>query len=64
MDGVHHKFLKTFCTNKKNLEEFQKVKLLNCVGGESSILVLEWIYAYNKKQVEFIGIEAGGPKKK
>ena len=42
----------------------KKVKLLNCVGGGSSSFGFwnEFMH-YNKKQVEFIGIEAGGPKK-
>ena len=50
-------------------EEFgripKKMKLLNCVGGGSSAMGF-WneFMDYDKKQVEFIGIEAGGPKKK
>ena len=42
----------------------KKVKLLNCVGGGSSSFGFwnEFMH-YNKKQVEFIGVEAGGPKK-
>ena len=42
----------------------KKIKLLNCVGGGSSSFGFwnEFMH-YNKKQVEFIGIEAGGPKK-
>ena len=42
----------------------KKVKLLNCVGGGSSSFGFwnEFMH-YNKKQVEFIGIEAGGPRK-
>ncbi len=42
----------------------KKVKLINCVGGGSSSFGFwnEFMH-YNKKQVEFIGIEAGGPKK-
>ena len=42
----------------------KKVKLLNCVGGGSASFGFwnEFMH-YNKKQVEFIGIEAGGPSK-
>ena len=42
----------------------KKIKLLNCVGGGSSAYGL-WseFMDYDKKQIEFIGIEAGGPKK-
>ena len=42
----------------------KKLKLINCVGGGSSAAGFwnEFI-DYNKKQVEFIGVEAGGPKK-
>ena len=41
----------------------KKLKLLNCVGGGSSSFGFwnEFMH-YNKKQVEFIGVEAGGPK--
>jgi tryptophan synthase beta chain len=41
----------------------QKVKLINCVGGGSSAMGF-WneFMDYNRKQVEFIGVEAGGPK--
>ena len=41
----------------------KKVKLLNCVGGGSSSFGFwnEFMH-YNKKQVEFVGVEAGGPK--
>jgi tryptophan synthase beta subunit len=41
----------------------QKVKLINCVGGGSSAMGF-WneFMDYNPKQVEFIGVEAGGPK--
>ena len=48
-------------------DEFGKipntVKLINCVGGGSSAMGF-WneFMNYNKKQVEFIGVEAGGPK--
>ena len=48
-------------------EEFgkipKKLKLINCVGGGSSAIGF-WnsFMDYNKKQVEFIGVEAGGPK--
>ena len=40
-----------------------KVKLLNCVGGGSSAYGL-WseFMDYNKNQVDFVGIEANGPK--
>ncbi len=42
----------------------KKMKLLNCVGGGSSAMGF-WneFMDYDKKQVEFVGIEAGGPKK-
>jgi len=52
---------------KQIIDEFgkipDKVKLLNCVGGGSSAYGL-WseFMDYNKKKIEFIGIEAGGPK--
>ena len=41
----------------------QNVKLINCVGGGSSAMGF-WneFMDYNPKQVEFIGVEAGGPK--
>ena len=41
----------------------QKVKLINCVGGGSSAMGF-WneFMDFNPKQVEFIGVEAGGPK--
>ena len=41
----------------------RKVKLINCVGGGSSAYGFwsEFI-DYNKKQIELIGVEAGGPK--
>ena len=48
-------------------EEFggvpEKLKLINCVGGGSSAAGF-WneFMDYNKNQVEFIGVEAGGPK--
>jgi len=48
-------------------EEFgkipKKLKLFNCVGGGSSSFGF-WnaFMHYDKKQVEFIGVEAGGPK--
>jgi tryptophan synthase beta chain len=40
----------------------KKLKLINCVGGGSSAIGF-WnsFMDYNKKQVEFIGVEAGGP---
>ena len=47
--------------------EFQKIpkkiKLINCVGGGSSAYGF-WseFMDYDKKQIEFIGVEAGGPK--
>ena len=42
----------------------KKLKLYNCVGGGSSSFGF-WneFMDYDKKQVEFIGVEAGGPKK-
>jgi tryptophan synthase beta subunit len=49
-------------------EEFgeipKKVKLYNCVGGGSSSFGFwnEFMH-YDKKQIEFVGVEAGGPKK-
>ena len=41
----------------------KKVKLINCVGGGSSAMGF-WneFMDYSSKQVEFIGVEAGGPK--
>ncbi len=41
----------------------KKVKLINCVGGGSSAMGFwnEFMH-YKKKQIEFIGVEAGGPK--
>ena len=41
----------------------KKLRLYNCVGGGSSSFGFwnEFMH-YNKKQVEFIGVEAGGPK--
>tara|TARA_B110000967_G_scaffold138091_1_gene140997 strand:- start:280 stop:1518 length:1239 start_codon:yes stop_codon:yes gene_type:complete len=41
----------------------QKVKLINCVGGGSSAMGF-WneFMDYKSNQVEFIGVEAGGPK--
>ena len=41
----------------------RKLKLINCVGGGSSALGFwnEFIH-YDKKQIELIGVEAGGPK--
>jgi len=40
----------------------KKLKLINCVGGGSSAIGF-WnsFMDYNKSQVEFIGVEAGGP---
>ena len=42
----------------------KKLKLINCVGGGSSSFGF-WneFMDYDKKTVEFIGVEAGGPKK-
>jgi len=42
----------------------KKLKLINCVGGGSSSFGFwnEFMH-YEKKQIEFIGVEAGGPKK-
>jgi len=42
----------------------KKLKLINCVGGGSSAYGF-WseFFDYSKKQVELIGVEAGGPKK-
>ena len=41
----------------------KKLKLINCVGGgSSSIGFWNSFMDFNKKQVEFIGVEAGGPK--
>tara|TARA_Y100000817_G_C16664078_1_gene458519 strand:- start:67 stop:720 length:654 start_codon:yes stop_codon:yes gene_type:complete len=42
----------------------KKLKLYNCVGGGSSSYGFwsEFI-DYNKNQIEFVGVEAGGPKK-
>jgi len=42
----------------------KKLKLINCVGGGSSAMGF-WneFMDYDKKQVEFIGVEAGGPAK-
>ena len=41
----------------------KKVKLINCVGGGSSAMGF-WneFMDFKKKQFEFIGVEAGGPK--
>ena len=50
---------------KKEFKDIpKKVKLINCVGGGSSAYGFwsEFI-DYNKKQIELIGVEAGGPKK-
>ena len=50
------------------IDEFRsmpkKIKLYNCVGGGSSSFGF-WneFMDYNKNQVEFIGVEAGGPAK-
>ena len=58
------KFLKL---KKQIIKEFNKmpkiIKLINCVGGGSSAYGFwsEFI-DYNKKQIELIVVEAGGPK--
>jgi len=41
----------------------KKIKLINCVGGGSSAYGF-WsdFIDFNKKQIELIGVEAGGPK--
>jgi len=41
----------------------KKIKLINCVGGGSSAMGF-WneFMDYSPKQIEFIGVEAGGPK--
>ena len=41
----------------------KKLKLINCVGGGSSAMGF-WneFMDYDRRQVEFIGVEAGGPK--
>ena len=41
----------------------KKIKLINCVGGGSSAYGF-WseFMDYDKKQIELIGVEAGGPK--
>jgi len=41
----------------------KKIKLINCVGGGSSAYGF-WseFFDYDKKQIELIGVEAGGPK--
>ena len=41
----------------------KKVKLINCVGGGSSAMGF-WneFMDYSSRQIEFIGVEAGGPK--
>jgi len=49
---------------KSQFKKFpKKIKLINCVGGGSSAYGFwsEFI-DYDKKQVELIGVEAGGPK--
>jgi tryptophan synthase beta chain len=49
---------------KSEFKKFpKKIKLINCVGGGSSAYGFwsEFI-DYDKKQIELIGIEAGGPK--
>ena len=55
-------------TNGSDLTKFKKIpnkiKLINCVGGGSSAYGFwsEFI-DFNKKQIELIGVEAGGPEK-
>ena len=41
----------------------EKIKLINCVGGGSSAYGF-WseFFDYDKKQIELVGVEAGGPK--
>ena len=48
----------------KEFGEVPKLKLINVIGGGSSALGF-WneFMDYDKKQCEFIGVEAGGPKK-
>ena len=49
---------------KSKFKKFpKKIKLINCVGGGSSAYGFwsEFI-DFNKKQIELIGVEAGGPK--
>jgi tryptophan synthase beta subunit len=42
----------------------KKIKLINCVGGGSSAYGFWCEFVdYPKSQIEFIGVEAGGPKK-
>ena len=66
MDGVLVKFLENLKVQLIN--EFgsipKKLKLYNCVGGGSSSFGF-WneFMDYDKRQCEFIGVEAGGPKK-
>ena len=52
--------------NKQIKSEFgkipKKLKLINCVGGGSSAIGF-WNEFMDNKEVEFIGVEAGGPKK-
>jgi len=52
-----HQLIKQFGTIPK------KLKLINCVGGGSSAIGF-WnsFMDYDKSHVEFIGVEAGGPK--
>ena len=49
------------------LDEFgnipKRLKLYNCVGGGSSSFGFGTVMDYDKKQVKFIGVEAGGPSK-
>jgi tryptophan synthase beta subunit len=51
--------------NKQIKSEFgkipKKLKLINCVGGGSSAIGF-WNEFMDNKEVEFIGVEAGGPK--
>ena len=58
-------FKRAFGTNKKRIwKNSKKNKIIKlCWRGSSSFGFWNEFMHYNKKQVEFIGIEAGGPKK-
>ena len=63
MDGAHHKYQENLKDKLvKNLKFTKKIKLINCVGGGSSAYGLGEFIDTNKKQIELIGVEAGGPK--
>ena len=51
---------------KKQIERFgffpKKLKLYNCVGGQSSSNGFGVTLRLQKSQVELIGVEAGGPR--